>query len=50
MMTLKIISAIWLALCVLFCTVQAVKEAKDRCYVIFAAVAYAVCLVYVVIS
>ena len=49
MMTLKIISAIWLSLCVLFCTVQAVKEAKDRRYVIFAAVAFALCLAYVVI-
>lgn len=50
MMTLKIVSAAWLSLCVLICTLQAIKTAKDRQYIIFAAVAFGACLLYVVLS
>jgi hypothetical protein len=50
MMILKINSSVWLSLCVLFCAVQAIKTAKDRRYVVFAAVAFTLCLLYVVLS
>lgn len=50
MTALKIISAVWLSLCVLFCTLQAIKTAKDRQYIIFVAVVFGACLLYVVLS